>query len=235
MSGGYLGKFSYRTHQEFWLEAADIHIDTNDFDGTTRAHFEATFLDAHPKDQASAIRLVLGEYLVGDLDAPATRTVELRDSIEGWVLRLESSGVVVDARLAQNSSESVRLALADADKSVQEGEPLKAVDRLHTALHGYLKSVCSDAGIELKDRASLTDAFKALRSDHRAFKVAEHEKEVKRVIQGMATIVDSLNTLRNRATVAHPNEQLLEKSEAMLAVNAMRTLLEYVHSKNQST
>jgi hypothetical protein len=37
--------------------------------------------------------------------------------------------------------------------------------------------------------------------------------------------MDALNPVRNRATVAHPNAELLEKEEAMLVINVARTLL----------
>ena len=47
-----------------------------------------------------------------------------------------------------------------------------------------------------------------------------------RVALAMANIVDALNPLRNRASLAHPNTGLLEEPEAMLVINAVRTLLQ---------
>ena len=47
----------------------------------------------------------------------------------------------------------------------------------------------------------------------------------------MATILDSMNSLRNRASVAHPNESLLEDPEAMLVINSARTVLHYIDAK----
>jgi Abortive infection C-terminus len=47
--------------------------------------------------------------------------------------------------------------------------------------------------------------------------------------------------LRNNASVAHPNEALLDEPEAMLAINAARTILHYLdakltkHRKDQAT
>jgi hypothetical protein len=51
----------------------------------------------------------------------------------------------------------------------------------------------------------------------------------------IANVLDSLNTLRNRASIAHPNEALLTKPEAILAINSGRTLLHYLDSKVQGT
>jgi hypothetical protein len=47
----------------------------------------------------------------------------------------------------------------------------------------------------------------------------------------MAAALDAMNTLRNHASVAHPNEDLLDDVDATLVVNAARTLFNYVNSK----
>ena len=36
VDGGYLGGFSYASHDRFWLENCDIAVDTSAFTGTTR-------------------------------------------------------------------------------------------------------------------------------------------------------------------------------------------------------
>jgi hypothetical protein len=55
--------------------------------------------------------------------------------------------------------------------------------------------------------------------------------DITRVLHAMATILDALNPVRNRATVAHPNEMLLDEPEAMLVINTVRTLLHYLDAK----
>jgi hypothetical protein len=47
----------------------------------------------------------------------------------------------------------------------------------------------------------------------------------------MSAIIAVLNPVRNRASVAHPNDELLEEPEAMLVINAVRTILQYVNAK----
>jgi hypothetical protein len=47
----------------------------------------------------------------------------------------------------------------------------------------------------------------------------------------MGAILDALNPVRNRASVAHPNPTLLDQHEAMLVVNAARTILHYLDAK----
>ena len=48
---------------------------------------------------------------------------------------------------------------------------------------------------------------------------------------GGASAVDRVytqNTLRNRSSMAHPNDEIIEEAEAILAVNSTRTILNYV-------
>jgi hypothetical protein len=50
------------------------------------------------------------------------------------------------------------------------------------------------------------------------------------VLRGLAQIVDAMNPIRNSKTLAHPNP-LLDKAEAMLAINAIRTMLHYLDKR----
>lgn len=44
-------------------------------------------------------------------------------------------------------------------------------------------------------------------------------------------IFDALGPVRNRASIAHPNIELLAEPEAMLVINVGRTLLNYLDAK----
>jgi hypothetical protein len=58
-----------------------------------------------------------------------------------------------------------------------------------------------------------------------------HAEHVDRILKSFASAVDSLNTLRNHASIAHPNAVLLDREEAYLYVNAVRTLMAYIDAK----
>ena len=47
----------------------------------------------------------------------------------------------------------------------------------------------------------------------------------------MAAILDAINTLRNRASAAHANDELLKEAEAHLVVNAGRSILAYLDTR----
>jgi hypothetical protein len=130
------------------------------------------------------------------------------------------------------ASEVVRLALADAESLLRTAGATSAIDRLHTALHGYLRSACARSGLQTPDNSSLTTVFKILRTQHPAIALlGTQDSEIGRIFLSFATVLDSLNTLRNQASVAHPNEFLLEADEAELVVNAVRTVFNYLLKK----
>jgi hypothetical protein len=237
LSGGYLGDFSYASHDRFWMENCDLHVSTSNFAGTTRACFEETLFEASASDQALALRAILEDYPSPEVPDPSTpkfRSAALHREIVAWISRLETGEVAVVLEIA-TASEVVRRALDDADTLLRTSGPQSAVDRVHTAMHGYLHSLCDEAGIVLSgDRPTMNQLFKALRSGHPGLSdLGARPDEITRVLQSMATILDSLNPVRNNASVAHPNNELIGKPEAMLVINTVRTLLSYLESKRR--
>ncbi len=132
------------------------------------------------------------------------------------------------------TSDTVEMALADAEQLIHSRGAISGVDRVHTAFHGYLRAVAIKAGIEVADDANAIQLFKVIQDQHPAFaKTGPRAEDITRIVRAMATILDALNPLRNRASIAHPNESLLEEPEAMLVINIVRTLLHYLNTKIQ--
>ena len=88
------------------------------------------------------------------------------------------------------------------------------------------------SGCRLPADPSLNVVFKMIREHFIEFsKPIPHDSEAKRVFGSLASALDSLNTIRNRGTLAHPNELLLNESEAMLYINLSRAVLTYIETK----
>lgn len=80
----------------------------------------------------------------------------------------------------------------------------------------------------------LTQLFKLLRASHPKFQyLGSQDEDIVRVLNSLSNVVDALNTIRNHASVAHPNENLLDEAEAMLMLNVTRTLFHYLNAKVQ--
>ena len=132
------------------------------------------------------------------------------------------------------TSDVVERALADAERLIATQGATSGVDRVHTALHGYLRALASDTGLHTPQDASVTDLFKALREQHPLLRPrGPRQGDIDRIMGALATILHVLNPVRNRASVAHPNETLLEEAEAMLVINSIRTVLHYLDARTR--
>lgn len=130
------------------------------------------------------------------------------------------------------TSDVVERALKDAENLIGTSGATSGIDRMHTALHGYLKSVCDRSGLAYGTDPAVTQLFKIVRTQHPAFTGGSpYADDVRRVANAFASAIDALNTIRNNATLAHPNDALLEAPEAMLMINSVRTLLQYLNAK----
>lgn len=128
------------------------------------------------------------------------------------------------------TSEEVDAALRDADVLLSHVGGAAAVDRVHTAFHGYLRHACGTANLTASANASVTELLKLLREQHPALLGGPHAEELRRIFNSMGTIVDAGNTLRNKASGTHPAARL-EEPEAHLVINSLRTLFHFLDGK----
>lgn len=233
---GYLNHFSYSKHDRFYPHYCDLDIDASAYRSkgmSTLRAFIQILKDSEPREQAKIIRGVFAMIPPPEVasDAESRRKIVLHKELLAVAARLEADGQV-DTPKIQNTSEVVLEALQDAEALLKTRGPKSAVDRAHTALHGYLKKLCLDRGERIPANSSLTAVFKALRERFPEFSaIIPHDTEAKRIFGSMASALDSLNTIRNRGTLAHPNDLLLEAPEAMLYINLSKAVLAYIESK----
>ncbi|HGS4434649.1 TPA: abortive infection family protein [Vibrio cholerae] len=125
---------------------------------------------------------------------------------------------------SQSMSQTVIRALQDA-KTLP---PESAIDRVHTALHAYIVSLCQEAGIPLDSGVTAQKAFKELKNNHPALQPqGNRSSEVANVLNSMAATINALGTIRNHASLAHNNELLLQP-EAQAMINAAVTIFRYI-------
>jgi hypothetical protein len=235
VSGGYLGlpienRFTYRTHQEFYPEYCDLNKDTYSHTGTTREVFIKIFTTALPQEQAKIIRGVVDRFPVGE--GPPTRTAVLQRELLSDAQKLQTASYVGEPVL-EIESEAVFGALDDARSLIENRKAVSAVDRVHTAFHGYLRAVCRNEGIEFEQKDDLVSLMKKILAGHPKLVISHKGEEVKNILRNLTSISDSLNPIRNQGSRAHPNERLLEEPEAILVVNTVRTVMTYLESRLQ--
>lgn len=229
VEAGYLGDFSYRTHREFYPLYCDLDLNPDEYEGTTRERFIEILSSRSPHEQAKIIRGVLEKYQIGSSEI---RTQAMHDEYLALADKLERDGMVAgDAPVA--TAEVVRRAIDDVQALLDKGGPTNAVDRVHTSLHGHLQYLCDAAGINYDSKNDSTTALlKKLRRGHPKLQdLGSRSQDIAKVLNAAGAMLDALTPVRNNASLAHPNKDLLGRDEAQLVVNAGRTLLAYLDAK----
>lgn len=230
VSGGYLGDFTYRTHREFYPAFCDLDLNPEAYPGTTtRERFIAVLGDAEPRTQAVILRGIARRFPAG---TEVQRTPASHCKLLGLASRCDDGETVASIN-PKVSSDVLRRALSDAAILISsDGGPTSAVDRVHTALHAYFKAVCRSQSLDIPEDASITQLFKLLRQKHpRLNDLGSHSETVTRILQSLSTVVDSLNPVRNRGSLAHANDHLLDKDDALLAINAAKAIFHYLDAR----
>lgn len=184
---------------------------------------------AHMIDKDPANLRILAQY--------ASISTWLSDNDPGAYQSLQAQvfGTTV-AHVEPTGSAAALHAMADAQVLLESRGPASAVDRVHTAIHGFLQGACDDAGLSYADQATPNQLLKLIIQDHPNLQsLGPRTGDVQRLLKTSGAIIDAMGTLRNNASLAHPNEALLDKDEALLVVNLARTLLSFLTAKLERT
>lgn len=231
VDGGYLSDFSYAKLDEFYPYYCELDIEPQKLypQSTTRWRFQHILEQADASSQAKILKGLL-RFCPPSPDS-ARRTPLLAGEIQAMVDRIEN-GPTVSAVHPVNTSDVVRRAIADADSLLNSTGATSAVDRIHTALHGHLRALCDTAGIPYDQDPTMTQLLKVLRQKHpRLQNLGSRPQEIATVLNSAGAILDALNPVRNKASVAHPNPDLLDHDEAVLVINVARTIMGYLDAK----
>lgn len=231
VEGGFLGlpesnRLSHRTHREFYPEYCDLNKNPDEIEGTTRERFIRIFEESNQQEQAKIICGVLERFPVGE--GPKTRTKSLASSLVEEAKKLEKNGSVNNPNL---QGEHILELLEDADSLIKNRKASSAIDRFHTAFHGYLRELCDSENIKYSTKDDLVALIKLLQKHHPKLSIAIKSQEIQNIVKNLVSISDSLNPLRNQGSRAHPNKKTVEEPEAVLVINSIRTVLTYLAEK----
>jgi hypothetical protein len=232
VNSGYLGDFSYSTHDEFYPFFCDLDICPSSIEGTTRTRFINILENSDASTQAKILKGVLKKYPL-EYFPEEIRGIKQRTfcKIEELINRLEGGLSVINEQLIVTNS-TVERAILDTKVLIENNGATSGVDRIHTALHGYLREVCKQGNIECSEEETLTQVFKKLKSKHPALQNGgARQNDIDHIINSFSNTLDKLNPIRNKASLSHPNEELLEEDEAMFVVNSAQTVLNYLNRK----
>lgn len=228
VDGGYLGDFSYSSHREFYPGFCDLEIDPDMLPGTTKARFVGIVTEANSADQAAILRGVARRFPIG---SSVQRTATAHQQLLKLVAKCADRAAVGKVDI-QVTSFAVQQALKDAELLIEKHGPVSAVDRMHTAMHGYMKALCAALPVQPLEDATIYALFKVVLKNHPALNEGKpHNETTTKFLRSLGSMMEAMNPARNSGSLAHANEELLGEDEAMLIVNASRAIFQYLNAK----
>ncbi|MNI55986.1 hypothetical protein D3C73_1109680 [compost metagenome] len=157
----------------------------------------------------------------------------IHDNILTWVYELKGQGLLEAKDLVYNY-EFVQETLDQCQTLISQHNCRSAVDRAHTALHGYLKETCKNAGLIIKENnPKIQDYWSKLKQEHPSILIDHSQSHlpINQIVNAIGKLLENLNEIRNNKSYSHPNEEIIGEEEAKLVLNLFRSILHYIDSK----
>ena len=126
-------------------------------------------------------------------------------------------------------SETIQKAVGDAEVFIRDGRYDSAVDRVHTAFHGYLRTLLAEHNVAYGEADGLPALFTKL---HGYYGVSIQPQDVadrvRTILRSAGGMINAVNELRNNNTIAHPNGELIQAREARLVIRLVNAVVDYI-------
>ena len=127
-------------------------------------------------------------------------------------------------------TEVIAKAIADAELLMGQGKFDSAFDRIHTAFHGYLRKILDNKRVTYEESDTLSQLYSKLHTEISSNIGSEPIAElVKKCLRSASGIVAAINEMRNKHSLSHPNDELLQKREAEFAIVLIKNLSDYIN------
>ena len=128
-------------------------------------------------------------------------------------------------------TEVIHKAIADAELLMDQGKYDSAFDRIHTAFHGYLRKLLDNKQVSYEESDTLSQLYTKLHTEVSAnIGSSDIAELVKKSLRSASGIIAAINEMRNRHSLSHPNDDLLQKKEAEFAIKLVRDMSDYINS-----
>jgi hypothetical protein len=213
MGGGYVLDFSNRTFDDFALDSIGRHIgDASSSKANRLRGFWFKENDAlvgklmnDMLDYGAEMGLLEDNALSGTCRRIAENLIK-----GGPVAELDALTAISDERDFETVAKAVR-------EAIEKNEPESGLDRLHTFVIKYVRTLCTQHGLTITRDKPLHSLFgeyvKRLRDDgHIESRMAEL------ILKSSISVLEAFNDVRNNRSLAHDNS-ILHYDEALLIYN----------------
>jgi hypothetical protein len=228
MGSGYVLDFSNRTFQEFVADAVSKNIDDSKYNYArcSKANRLRQFWRVEPNHIVGALLRAMADYAstVKNVDQsliPECRRIATRLMSSAPVQELDAIQPLSDDRTFEALARSVHDAIDD-------NEPEKGLDRLHTFVVRYVRTLCEKHGITADRDKPLHSIFgeyvKCLRREGLL-----QSDMTERILKSSISTLEAFNHVRNNQSLAHDNP-VLNYDESLLIFNHVCASVRFLES-----
>jgi hypothetical protein len=230
MGGGYVMNFSNRTFDEFVIDSTGrkIYDSRYEYESGSKANRLRGFWQQEGNSVVGKLMRDLLDYGVesglftGKDSLLATcRQIVARLLQNSPVAELDALAAISDER----DFETVAKAVRDA---IEKNEPESGLDRLHTFVIKYVRTLCTQHGLSVTREKPLHSLFGEYVKRLQASGYVESEMTV-RILKSSISTLDAFNDVRNNRSLAHDNP-ILKYDEALLIFNHVASFIRFLRS-----
>lgn len=129
-------------------------------------------------------------------------------------------------------NETLRRAIGDASIFIGQGKYSSCIDRVHTAIHGYLRSKLDDLEVSYEESDMMPKLFNLLYREWETLNNSDLDDMMLKALRSASATLDVLNDIRNRHSLAHPNDNIIGENEAKLVLGLAESISRYINKRN---
>ncbi len=244
MGSGYVLDFSNRTFDEFVTDIVGRNIYNSKYDaqGSSKANRLRAFWQTEPNYLVAKLLGPLLEYQkeVEDRNRISDnfylkkkpeelqQNALLREECQCIVTRLLQSRAVqeIEALAAISDEKDFEVVARAVRDAIEKNEPEGGLDRLHTFVIKYVRTLCRDRGLAVTRDKPLHSLFGEYVKYLQGSGFIESEMAL-RILKSSISTLDAFNDVRNNQSLAHDNP-ILGYDEALLIFNHVASSVRFV-------
>lgn len=228
MGSGYVLDFSNRTFGEFVMDATGRDpYDAKYNHGSSKANRLRAFWAAEPN---RVVGKLMADILAYARNLPGDKDAGLFEECTRTVARLQQDNPVqeLDALVAFVNERDFEVVAKAVRGAIDRDELEVGLDRLHTFVVKYVRSLCEGSGLAVDREKPLHSLFGEYVKHLRQAGRLESEMTA-RILKSSISTLEAFNDVRNNRSLAHDNP-ILGYEEALLIFNHVASSVRFLRS-----